>query len=155
MEFACSPARSKLPATMPNVVQPQIDGPLKVEGEIEILAADGTPLRKAVQVLLCRCGKSANKPFCDGSHKAAGFRDPVAVSPEYQPKALDPGAPGAQLRITLKPNGPLRCFGEMQLFDSKGAAAWIGGQASLCRCGSSKNKPFCDGTHRDIGFAAE
>ena len=114
-----------------NVIQPQIDGPLKVSG------------------------RSANKPFCDSSHKAAGFRDPVAVSPEYQPKALDPGAPGAQLRITLRANGPLRCFGEMQLADSKGAAAWIGGQASLCRCGGSKNKPFCDGTHKDIGFAAE
>jgi len=140
---------------MPNVVQPQVDGPLKVEGEIEILAADGTLLRKAVQVWLCRCGKSANKPFCDSAHKAAGFRDLVAVSPEYQPKALDPGAPGTQLRITLKTNGPLRCFGEMQIADSKGAAAWIGGQASLCRCGGSKNKPFCDGTHRDIGFAAD
>ena len=140
---------------MPNVVQPQVDGPLKVEGEIEILAADGTLLRKAVQVWLCRCGKSANKPFCDSAHKAACFRDPVAVSSEYQPKALDPGAPGTQLRITLKTNGPLRCFGEMQIADSKGAAAWIGGQASLCRCGGSKNKPFCDGTHRDIGFAAD
>ncbi len=138
-----------------NVIQPQINGPLKVSGDIEIVAADGTVLKRMTEAWLCRCGQSASKPFCDSSHKAAGFRDPVAVSPEYQPKALDPGAPGAQLRITLKANGPLRCFGEMQLADSKGAAAWIGGQASLCRCGGSKNKPFCDGTHRDIGFAAE
>ena len=138
-----------------NVIQPQINGPLKVSGDIEVVAADGKVLKRMTEAWLCRCGKSANKPFCDSSHKAAGFRDPVAVSPEYQPKALDPGAPGAQLRITLKPNGPLRCFGEMQIADSKGAAAWIGGQASLCRCGGSKNKPFCDGTHRDIGFAAE
>ena len=63
------------------------------------------------------CTARFTKPFCDSSHKTAGFRDPVAVSPEYQPKALDPGAPGAQLRITLRPNGPLRCFGEMQLAD--------------------------------------
>lgn len=136
-------------------LEPQPDGPLKVTGDIEIVAADGTVLKRVTEAWLCRCGKSANKPFCDGSHKAAGFRDPVAVSPEYQPKALDPGVPGARLRIALKPNGPLRCFGEMQIADSKGAAAWIGGQASLCRCGGSKNKPFCDGTHRDIGFAAE
>ncbi len=138
-----------------NVIQPQINGPLKVSGDIEIVAADGRVLRRMTEVWLCRCGRSANKPFCDSSHKTAGFRDPVAVSPEYQPKALDPGAPGAQLRITLRPNGPLRCFGEMQLADSQGAAAWIGGQASLCRCGGSNNKPFCDGTHKDIGFAAE
>jgi len=138
-----------------NVIQPQINGPLKVSGDIEIVAADGTVLKRMTEAWLCRCGKSANKPFCDSAHKAAGFRDAVAVSPEYQPKALDPGAPGTQLRITLKTNGPLRCFGEMQIADGKGAAAWIGGQASLCRCGGSKSKPFCDGTHRDIGFAAD
>ena len=46
---------------------------MKVEGEIEIFAADGTLLRKAVQVWLCRCGKSANKPFCDSAHKTCDF----------------------------------------------------------------------------------
>jgi CDGSH-type Zn-finger protein len=138
-----------------NVIQPQTNGPLKVSGDIEIVAADGTLLKRVTEAWLCRCGKSANKPFCDSSHKATGFHDPAAVSPEYQPKALDPGTPGAVLRITRKANGPLRCFGEMQIADGKGAAAWTGGQASLCRCGGSKNKPFCDGTHRDIGFAAE
>ena len=138
-----------------NVIQPQINGPLKVSGDIEVVAADGKVLKRMTEAWLCRCGKSANKPFCDSAHKAAGFRDAVAVSPEYQPKALDPGAPGTQLRVTLKTNGPLRCFGEMQISDGKGAAAWIGGQASLCRCGGSKSKPFCDGTHRDIGFAAD
>ena len=137
-----------------NVIQPQINGPLKVSGDIEIVSADGTVLKRMTEAWLCRCGRSAAKPFCDGSHTKAGYRDEVCVG-AYQPKALDPGAPGARLRITLKPNGPLRCFGEMQLADSKGAAAWIGGQASLCRCGGSKNKPFCDGTHRNIGFAAE
>jgi CDGSH-type Zn-finger protein len=124
---------------MLNVVQPQVDGPLKVEGEIEILAADGSP---------------ANKPFCDGSHKAAVFRDPSAVSPEYQLKKLEPGMPGASLRITAKTNGPLGCFGEMQVRDASGKIAWAGGQAALCRCGGSKNKPFCDGTHREIRFVA-
>jgi CDGSH-type Zn-finger protein len=139
---------------MPNVVQPQVDGPLKVEGEIEILAANGSPLKTAAQVWLCRCGRSATKPFCDSTHKKAGFRDPSAVSPEYQPKVRDPGTPGAGLRITLKADGPLRCFGEMQIRDASGAVAWSGDQAALCRCGNSRNKPFCDGTHRETGFAA-
>lgn len=135
-------------------LEPQPDGPLKVTGDIEIVAADGTVLKRMAEAWLCRCGQSAAKPFCDGSHKRAGFQDAARVG-AYQPKTVDPGAQGTTLRVTPKTNGPLRCFGEMQLCDSKGAAAWIGGQASLCRCGGSKNKPFCDGTHRDIGFAAE
>ncbi|WP_315638372.1 MULTISPECIES: CDGSH iron-sulfur domain-containing protein [Microbacterium] len=51
------------------------DGPLLVRGEIELHASDGTvidPRRRTVA--LCRCGLSALKPFCDGTHKAAGFR---------------------------------------------------------------------------------
>ncbi|MEX0958967.1 MAG: CDGSH iron-sulfur domain-containing protein [Burkholderiales bacterium] len=140
---------------MPNVVQPQVDGPLKVEGEIEILAADGSLLKKAAQAWLCRCGRSSNKPFCDGSHKQAGFSDRGAVSPAYKPKALEPGEPGQTLRVTLKANGPLRCFGAMQVCDVAGDKAWSGTQAALCRCGHSGNKPFCDGSHKDSGFEAD
>jgi len=136
-----------------NVIQPQVNGPLKVTGDIEVVAADGTVLKRMTEAWLCRCGNSANKPFCDSSHKKAGFRDDVRVG-AYQPKVLDPGVPGTRLRITLRPNGPLRCFGEMQITDTSGSAAWIGAQASLCRCGGSKNKPFCDSTHKEIGFTA-
>ncbi|MGH6628668.1 MAG: CDGSH iron-sulfur domain-containing protein [Burkholderiales bacterium] len=138
---------------MPNVVQPQVDGPLKVEGEIWILAADGSLVEKMQQALLCRCGKSATKPFCDDSHGAAGFSDPAVVPTEYQPKALDPGTPGQQLRITLRSNGPLRCFGEFRVEGATGSV-WQGTQASLCRCGGSNNKPFCDGSHKEVGFEA-
>ncbi|MGQ0579287.1 MAG: CDGSH iron-sulfur domain-containing protein [Betaproteobacteria bacterium] len=136
-----------------NTIQPQVDGPLKVTGDIEIVTADGVVLGRMAEALLCRCGQSSAKPFCDRSHIEAGFRDDVRVG-TYQPKRLDPGTPGPRLRITPKPNGSLRCFGEMQICDGKGTAAWTGGQASLCRCGGSKNKPFCDGTHREIGFTA-
>lgn len=139
---------------MPNIIQPQVDGPLKVEGEIEMLAADGSLLKKAAQVWLCRCGKSATKPWCDSSHKAAGFRDPCAVPHAYEPRVLEPGTPGACLRITPKSDGPLRCFGAMQVRDASGAVAWSGSQAALCRCGASSNKPFCDGSHREAGFVS-
>ena len=80
-----------------NVIQPQINGPLKVSGDIEIVSADGTVLKRMTEAWLCRCGRSAAKPFCDGSHTKAGYRDEVCVG-AYQPKALDPGAPGARLR---------------------------------------------------------
>ncbi len=50
------------------------NGPLFVRGPIRIVAQDNTPLREDTRVALCRCGASANKPFCDGSHRRIGFR---------------------------------------------------------------------------------
>ncbi|MFT4774211.1 MAG: CDGSH-type Zn-finger protein [Ilumatobacter sp.] len=49
------------------------DGPLWVSGGIEVTQSDGTKLETRNRVTLCRCGQSASKPLCDGSHKAAGF----------------------------------------------------------------------------------
>lgn len=49
------------------------DGPLYVEGSITIADADGGVVTINERVALCRCGASANKPFCDNSHREAGF----------------------------------------------------------------------------------
>ncbi len=49
------------------------DGPLWVTGGVEVERADGQPIETRNRVTLCRCGASANKPLCDGSHKEAGF----------------------------------------------------------------------------------
>jgi CDGSH-type Zn-finger protein len=49
------------------------DGPLQVDGEVEILASDGTVVKETTKSFLCRCGHSSNKPFCDGAHKREGF----------------------------------------------------------------------------------
>lgn len=51
------------------------DGPLSVTGGISVTTSDGATLEARNRVTLCRCGASGNKPLCDGSHKAAGFRD--------------------------------------------------------------------------------
>ena len=48
-------------------------GPLWVSGGVEVTLADGTTLEPRNRVTLCRCGQSASKPLCDGSHKEAGF----------------------------------------------------------------------------------
>ena len=139
---------------MANVVQPQTDGPLRLEGEIEILASDGTVIERCSEAWLCRCGRSAKKPFCDGSHSAAQFLDSVQIPSGYRPKVPETAAPGTQLTLNLKANGPIRCSGPMQVHDAAGQIAWSGNQASLCRCGHSKTRPFCDGTHREIRFEA-
>ncbi|TXH42120.1 MAG: hypothetical protein E6Q90_10225 [Actinobacteria bacterium] len=59
----------------------EADGPLAVSGPVRVLAADGSVLEEAERVWLCRCGHSANKPFCDGSHRRVGFTDGVRPDP--------------------------------------------------------------------------
>ncbi len=56
------------------VITPYRDGPLIVRGDFRLLDQDGGEIDPGRSTIaLCRCGKSGIKPFCDGSHKAAGF----------------------------------------------------------------------------------
>ena len=59
--------------------------------------------------------------------------------------------------ITVGDNGPLRIEGDLKLVDASGAAWDLGGRLkiSLCRCGQSQNKPFCDGSHKGAGFQSQ
>jgi len=63
----------------------------------------------------------------------------------------------AGTKITVRNNGPLRLEGEFEICDMEGKPFGLGGRTavSLCRCGHSQNKPFCDSTHRKIGFQSE
>ena len=54
-------------------VMPIKDGPLMLEGPMEIITGSGRRVRATEKAFLCRCGASANKPFCDGRHKEIGF----------------------------------------------------------------------------------
>jgi CDGSH-type Zn-finger protein len=56
-------------------VTPTKDGPLEIVGAVRVVSADGTTMREASRVYLCRCGHSTNKPFCDGAHSKNGFED--------------------------------------------------------------------------------
>mgnify|MGYP001546390717 CR=1 FL=1 len=60
----------------PLKVMPTKDGPLHVEGALEICSASGRTITRTMETWLCRCGHSNNKPFCDGSHSKAGFTAP-------------------------------------------------------------------------------
>jgi len=167
---------------------------------------------------LCRCGHSANKPYCDGTHKSIGFSsenklDPgknhldtyhgkkitihdnrsicahagycteglPAVFRHRQDPFVDPdGAsiaeiidvinqcPSGALNYTIEdegethvisdasifiaPNGPYVVKGKAVLLDTVKGEGASETHCTLCRCGASKNKPFCDGSHWEIGF---
>lgn len=56
-------------------IQVLANGPLLVQGAVKVVDAAGAEIPVAKQpAALCRCGHSKNKPFCDGSHRAAGFQ---------------------------------------------------------------------------------
>jgi CDGSH-type Zn-finger protein len=55
-------------------IDPQVDGPLHVRGNLEIMSGTGRMVARVTQTKLCRCGASNTKPFCDGSHARVGFR---------------------------------------------------------------------------------
>lgn len=54
-------------------MNPIPNGPLMVEGRVEFRAAAGVAFVTEERTWLCHCGQSANKPFCDGTHKKVGF----------------------------------------------------------------------------------
>ena len=60
-------------------------------------------------------------------------------------------------KITCNTNGSLRIEGDFEIVDPTGAAFGLAGRTviSLCRCGQSENKPFCDGSHKRTGFSHE
>ncbi len=58
----------------PVEIAPQADGPLMLKGNLEIVSGTGRAVARVEKAFLCRCGQSANKPFCDGAHKKIGFK---------------------------------------------------------------------------------
>ena len=60
-----------------------------------------------------------------------------------------------KVKIFVKPNGSIRVTGEVDFVDAQGNVIESKENFSLCRCGHSKEKPYCDGAHRDAGFTAE
>jgi len=165
---------------------------------------------------LCRCGRSADKPFCDGSHARAPWMDaetadraPMEMragrsggadavllddetlcahagfcgtrttnvwelieegSPEARERAKgmvwmcpsgrlrydappgSPAEPDVAAEIAVVPGGPLWVRGGIHVVSADGTPWPAQERRTLCRCGASTNKPFCDGRHAEIGF---
>lgn len=144
-------------ASVPEVASPEntvnvaYNGPLFVRGQLEIEGAPSDAPGLKFRAALCRCGQSKNKPFCDNSHQGAGFTDYGAVGETGQPIAEK----GGPLAIKAAKDGPLLLNGNVTILGSSGRTSWTGNKVALCRCGHSKNKPFCDGSHKKAGFTSE
>jgi len=139
-----SPAEA---APLVNTVRVRENGPLAFVAPVTIAGKD-----EGLRVTLCRCGTSKRKPFCDGSHAAAGFvasgEPPVK---ESKPLVQRDGP----LTITPKPNGSLYVAGNLEIVSGTGRTIDRVSETWLCRCGQSKNKPYCDGSHKVVGFRSD
>lgn len=91
----------------------------------------------------------------------AGTADEIAAAVEKCPTGAltyerTDGAPGEQATsettVIPWPNGPLMVRGNVEIRDASGKAFAAGSRFMLCRCGASQNQPFCDLSHRQVGF---
>lgn len=204
-------------------ITPAQNGPLIVEHPPSLSGATEIDLTGKPKVALCRCGASANKPFCDGAHAKIGFDSTpdhsrlrntahdysaevggVAITISYTPVLcthaaecqsragavfdpkkkpwIQPGngtleaildviaaCPSGALRVSVgdqpaqhmttgqvgiavQKDGPYHVTNVALAAEFNGAGA-SRTKYSLCRCGLSKNKPFCDGSHHDAKWS--
>ncbi|MDW6022698.1 CDGSH iron-sulfur domain-containing protein [Mesorhizobium sp. BAC0120] len=130
-----------------NVVIVRENGPLAFHADLRINGEE-----VGFRATLCRCGLSRRKPYCDNSHIKGGF---VATG--------EPASKETELKITdlvgaveVQPvrNGPLMVTGKLEVESGTGRCVDRAEKTWFCRCGHSSKKPFCDGTHKAVGFQA-
>lgn len=213
---------------MPRIVCVR-DGPLvlikgKRKSPVPLLVdEEGNSLSDADEVALCRCGRSKNMPFCDGTHAVSGYTDGKETDGKYDCRrnyagkditvhfnksvcdhagycvcglpsvfrkrerpwvcpdcasadeiiavirkcpsgALSYSVDGIEHRdpeinrepqVIVRKRRPYEVVGSVELEVEEWAEEVSREHYTLCRCGKSKNKPFCDGTHRDSDFEGE
>jgi CDGSH-type Zn-finger protein/uncharacterized Fe-S cluster protein YjdI len=134
-------------APVANIVIVRENGPLTFHADLGINGE-----KVGLRATLCRCGLSRNKPYCDNSHIEGGFvATGEPASRETPLKITDLTGP-----VEVKPvvNGPLMVTGRLEVESGTGRYVERVEKTWLCRCGHSSKKPFCDGTHKAIGFQA-
>ncbi len=197
------------------------DGPLIVKGLSILKNSKGEQIEVDDIIVLCRCGDSSNKPFCDGTHKKVGFLGkreidkPIHKEREYEGRgvsvydnrvicshaaecvknlpnvfrlgerpwiapdnasikdvittvkkcpsgALSYVVDGEHIRdfgqsseILIAKDGPYNVEGSIQINIEEDLQPPSKEHFALCRCGASKNKPYCDGSHKEMNFVDE
>ena len=132
-------------------------------------------------VHLCRCGGSADRPFCDDTHNTNGFAGPPGAQPApatgYARRARVMDGAGVVVRddrslcvhagfctnanvepelavqVAFMDDGPLLVTGRIAITRPDGTTDEVRNRVALCRCGESANKPYCDGAHATAGFS--
>ena len=146
-------------------IQVIADGPFVLEGAPLAWVVKGEPstdgpprwtaepmARVGPMVALCRCDGSGTKPFCDRwPDRLPCFVEPDSSGPKPVFTWRDPDGVEDPI-VALKPNGPIRVCGGVGIEREDGAIVDGGERVSLCRCGHSNVTPFCDGSHRSVGF---
>ena len=127
-----------------NTVRVRENGPLAIRAPLSI---DGQPV--GYRATLCRCGASTHKPYCDGSHTAAGFA--ASGEPAVTESTALAQRNGA-LKVEPIRDGPLHVTGNLEVIAGSGKTLNRVTECWLCRCGQSAKKPYCDGTHKRVGF---
>jgi CDGSH-type Zn-finger protein len=202
------------PPDSPNPsIEPSTNGPYIVRGIEDLTNSKGQELETKPVIALCRCGRSGNKPYCDGTHAKVGFSSEketdggwdkrldykvgrltihdnrgicahaarctdglpsvfrLGVEPWIHPEGADEAAIIARVRdcpsgalsystdgvehrdqdrepaILVTRNGPYAVTGGVALSNEPRGEGASEEHYTLCRCGGSRNKPFCDGTH--------
>ncbi len=132
---------------IPNEALVTAGGPLQITGNITLVNEDGS-IRYANHLTLCRCGSSNSKPDCSGAHldreflHAGKFSAASDVASSTRP---------SKITVSLIKDGPVTFRGRLRLHNQFGQEC-TKMRGSLCRCGQSTNKPFCDGSHERTGF---
>ena len=122
------------------------NGPLAFRAPISIDGSD-----QGYRLTLCRCGASTHKPYCDGNHTTAGFVASGELAPVESVPLVQRDGP---LLIAPLKDGPLHVRGNLEVITGTGKTVNRVTECWLCRCGQSKNKPYCDGSHKAAGFSA-
>jgi CDGSH-type Zn-finger protein len=132
---------------VPNEVLVSNGGPLQITGNIILVHEDGRG-QYANHLSLCRCGHSRSKPVCDGQHVDMEFINSGKIS-----DVSEIAASSQPNRVTISciKDGPIKFLGRIRLHNKFGQEC-VKMHGSLCRCGQSARKPFCDGSHSRVGF---
>lgn len=136
-----------------NTISISPDGPVYFRGNIEVQNEDGETVLKDTRWALCRCGHSGNKPACDNTHTNIEF-EASACFKKSNLEEQEITADGSRLILKALKNGPVLVQGSYVIYSETSQPVSSAKNIALCRCGGSSNKPFCDGTHKEINFTS-